>query len=194
VTTSEALAAAKRDARALLRIRLRDLPPADFAAAGEAVALALMPRIAALPPSTVALFASRDDELDARPIERVLREHGHAVAVPRIDGHHLVFHVVARIHALPWDRFSIPTPPDTLPTVALSSCGLVLVPGLGFDVDGDRLGHGRGYYDRALADVDLDRAVGILMDEQWLPTVPTGEYDVGLRWLCSPSTGLVGAS
>ena len=144
MTTTAALVEAKREARALVRIRLRDLPPADFVAAGEAVALALTPRIASLAPTTVALFASRDDELDVRPIERVLREHGHAVAVPRIDGHQLVFHVVARIHGLPWDRFSIPTPADTLPTVALSSCGLVLVPGLGFDLDGDRLGHGRG--------------------------------------------------
>ena len=67
------------------------------------------------------------------------------------------------------------------------------VPGLGFDLDGDRLGHGRGYYDRALADLDLDTVIAILMDQQWLPSVPTGEHDVGLRWLCSPSTGLVRA-
>ncbi len=142
--------------------------------------------------STIALFASRADELDVRPLEQAARAAGFAVAVPRLDGDNLVFHVVdTDVHALPLDRFGIPTPSSSLPVVALSACALVVVPGVLFSVDGHRLGYGRGFYDRALLGVDLDRVVGVLADAQWWPRVPHAPHDVRLRWLCSPATGLL---
>jgi len=196
-TTTTTLATTKQALRRALRARLRALPAAAFSAAGAAVATALSSK---LPSSgTVALFASRADEIDVRPLQRMLRERGLDIAVPRIVGDELVFHVVdGDIHALPVDAFGIPTPPATASTVPLSSCALVIVPGLGFDDAGGRVGHGRGYYDRALVDgadggVDLDRAVAILLDEQWVDAVPMGDDDVRLRWLCAPGRGLVRA-
>lgn len=41
--------------------------------------------------------------------------------------------------------------PDNCEPVELSAVDFVLVPGLGFNAKGDRLGYGRGYYDRLLA-------------------------------------------
>jgi 5-formyltetrahydrofolate cyclo-ligase len=114
------------------------------------------------------------------------------VAVPRIHGDELVFHVVdGDIHGLPLDRFGIPTPSSSSPTIALSACALVVVPGVLFSVDGSRLGYGRGFYDRALLGVDLERVVGVLGDEQWWPRVPREPHDVRLHWLCSPAAGLL---
>lgn len=47
--------------------------------------------------------------------------------------------------------FGIPEPDETCPIVKRDSLSIILVPGLCFDEQGFRLGHGGGYYDRYLA-------------------------------------------
>jgi 5-formyltetrahydrofolate cyclo-ligase len=57
---------------------------------------------------------------------------------------------------------------------------LVVVPGLGFDPAGTRLGRGRGYYDRAIAALRRDDAVtvvGVAFDLQVVPGLPRDSWD-----------------
>jgi 5-formyltetrahydrofolate cyclo-ligase len=192
---AEDRAAAKRTLRRELRARLQALPRAAFVDAGAAVAHHLAPR---LPPrGIVASFAGRDDEIATAPLHALARARGLAVALPRMDGDALAFVVVDDEGALPRDRFGIAAPPAEGEVVPLSACGLVVVPGLAFDERGGRLGHGRGFYDRALAGaavVDrsvVDRAVGVFLDEQCVARVPVDAHDVRLRCVCTPTRGLV---
>jgi 5-formyltetrahydrofolate cyclo-ligase len=53
---------------------------------------------------------------------------------------------------------------------------LVLVPGVAFDQRGFRLGHGRGYYDRFLADYQ-GNSLGVAFDRQIFETLPVEEHD-----------------
>ena len=61
---------------------------------------------------------------------------------------------------------------------------LIIVPGLGFDARGNRLGRGRGFYDRFLSHPDL-RAVtcGLALEEQFVEVVPHDENDVKVDML-----------
>lgn len=69
--------------------------------------------------------------------------------------------------------------PDVCNAVELSGIDFVLVPGLGFNVEGDRLGYGRGYYDRLLADRDPRTAlVAAAFSVQLVDDVPIGEHDI----------------
>lgn len=141
---------------------------------------------------TVALFASTAAELDTRPLDTLLLQRRIPRALPRIEAGELVFHLVeGPAHDLPVDGFGIPTPPPTAARIALLDCALVLVPGLGFDNEGGRIGYGRGYYDRALQHLPIDRVIGLFLDEQWVPEVPMVEGDVRLRRLCTPARGIV---
>ena len=61
--------------------------------------------------------------------------------------------------------------------------GLVVVPGMAFTANGDRLGHGKGFYDRMLARLGAKVAckVGVCFSFQLAPEWPVNETDVGMN-------------
>ena len=63
---------------------------------------------------------------------------------------------------------------------------LVIVPGIAFDRQGGRLGHGKGYYDRFLQFTRAFR-LGLAFDCQLLKTVPTESHDVPMNAILSES-------
>jgi 5-formyltetrahydrofolate cyclo-ligase len=175
----------KPELRALVRERLKALPHSSFSEAGEAVAA----RLAALyrPAGPVALFAGRTREIDTRPVDRWLASLGVVRLLPRIEADVLVFHVLDRpIDDLARDALGIPTPDVAAPTLPLADCGLVIMPGLAFDADRGRLGYGRGYYDRALAGLDVP-TVAIATDAQWVDHVPMDPWDLRPGRVVTPS-------
>ncbi|MDC0357995.1 5-formyltetrahydrofolate cyclo-ligase [Oligoflexia bacterium] len=63
----------------------------------------------------------------------------------------------------------------------------VIVPGLGFDRNGNRVGRGKGYYDRFLGQNDMKGAVkiGVLWTLQLFDAVSVEEHDVPMNWICN---------
>jgi 5-formyltetrahydrofolate cyclo-ligase len=58
---------------------------------------------------------------------------------------------------------------------------LIMVPGVAFDASGGRLGNGRGYYDRLLAEVRADcKLIGVGFESQIFDTIPMDEHDIYL--------------
>ncbi|SCX38723.1 5-formyltetrahydrofolate cyclo-ligase [Klenkia marina] len=77
-----------------------------------------------------------------------------------------------------------------LPPEALATASLVVVPALAVGRDGSRLGRGAGFYDRALLHAAPDAVlVGVVFDEELLPSVPTQPHDVRLHAVVTPSRG-----
>ena len=63
---------------------------------------------------------------------------------------------------------------------------LVLVPGVVFDRQGGRMGHGMGYYDRYLPKLKKDaKAIGIGYEIQLLDFLPRQPWDYPLDGLCT---------
>ncbi|WP_243544561.1 5-formyltetrahydrofolate cyclo-ligase [Pseudodesulfovibrio tunisiensis] len=79
--------------------------------------------------------------------------------------------------------------PDAEACPAVQSCcpDMVLVPGVGFDRHGFRLGFGGGYYDRLLASEDFCAtvSVGIAHDFQLVDELPTEEWDQPVTLVCT---------
>lgn len=64
--------------------------------------------------------------------------------------------------------------------------GVVLVPGLAFDLNGGRLGRGGGYYDRFLPTLPPTAArVGVAPETLVVPTLPTEPHDVPMTHLAT---------
>jgi len=59
---------------------------------------------------------------------------------------------------------------------------LVIVPGVAFDKKGNRLGRGKGYYDRFLAKLPKKaQTIGLAFDFQILPCLPIAKTDVSVK-------------
>ncbi|GAB4014115.1 MAG: hypothetical protein Fur0010_11770 [Bdellovibrio sp.] len=61
---------------------------------------------------------------------------------------------------------------------------LILVPGLGFSRDGERLGRGKGYYDRYLSQFN-GLKIGICFEEMLLKKIPSESHDVKVDFVVS---------
>ena len=75
---------------------------------------------------------------------------------------------------------------DRLGPAAVTTADLVVAPALAVDRAGHRLGRGRGYYDRALADVPVDRVVALVFDDEVLDDVPAEPHDRSVGWAVTP--------
>jgi 5-formyltetrahydrofolate cyclo-ligase len=65
---------------------------------------------------------------------------------------------------------------------------VVVLPGIAFDRQGGRLGQGKGYYDRLLADVSSKcTLIGLAFDVQLVEEVPMEPHDVRLDILITES-------
>jgi 5-formyltetrahydrofolate cyclo-ligase len=63
---------------------------------------------------------------------------------------------------------------------------LVMVPGLGFTIDGHRIGRGMGFYDRFLALPNfVGLSCGLAFEEQIVPSLPVLDHDMSLSMLCT---------
>lgn len=69
---------------------------------------------------------------------------------------------------------------------------VVLVPGLAFDRHGNRLGRGRGFYDRFLGQEGAKEIVkiGVMWTFQLLDEVSVAPHDIPVNWLCNEEQSL----
>ena len=59
-----------------------------------------------------------------------------------------------------------------------SGIDLIFVPGIAFDNNGYRTGYGKGYFDRWLQGVPLEKTIGLAYDFQVTDKLPSGKYDL----------------
>jgi 5-formyltetrahydrofolate cyclo-ligase len=71
--------------------------------------------------------------------------------------------------------------PSTKRFIRLKTLDLVIVPGIAFDKKGNRLGRGKGCYDRFLKRIPKDTpSIGLAFGFQILPTIPAKTHDVSV--------------
>jgi 5-formyltetrahydrofolate cyclo-ligase len=83
-------------------------------------------------------------------------------------------------------RFGIREPAAHCPLFNVKQLDLALVPGIGFTIDGGRLGRGKGYYDRLLAEVPGFKC-GVAFDCQMAGEIPLEPHDVHLNCILTPT-------
>ncbi len=117
----------------------------------------------------ILLYHPLPHELDLTPL---LERHPARYYLPKVAGEELSVHPFGPLAPGPFGLLEPTTPP-----VDPGDLDLVVVPGLAFDQEGYRLGHGQGYYDRFLASVQAVTA-GVVPEALLLPRLPRDPWDV----------------
>lgn len=128
---------------------------------------------------TLFTYVSKPIEVDTLALIAAALANHKAVAVPRCvpDTYDMEFYYINSTADLEKGSFGVLEPvPGRCRRVPPETAGLCIVPGLSFDAQGYRLGYGKGYYDRFLAEFK-GTTVGICYAGcvQW--NLPHGYYD-----------------
>jgi 5-formyltetrahydrofolate cyclo-ligase len=138
---------------------------------------------------SVLFYAPILNELDIWPLVAVAVQERKLVSLPRFDSSTQTY-VACRVldpkADLQAGRYGIREPRPGCEPVALNRLDFVLVPGVAFDLHGRRLGQGRGYYDRLLAEI-RGKTCGVAYDEQIVRTVPVQPHDADVNCILTPT-------
>ena len=168
-----ALRVKARAARAALAVDVR----AEAAAAATGHFFDTVPL---QPSDVVAAYWRIRDEMDCQPILVRLMHDGQTVVLPVVTGSDepLEMRVWEEGAPLYEAGFGTLAPSDLAPQMEPD---VMLVPLLGFDKFGTRLGYGGGYYDRTLAYMQKKpKLVGLAFAAQELDVIPREGHDVPL--------------
>ncbi|AKJ65692.1 5-formyltetrahydrofolate cyclo-ligase [Kiritimatiella glycovorans] len=169
---------AKDKARRWGRAGRASLPPDARARKNRALCRRLTRLKPFITARSVALYRAVGDEVDLSEVEAPLRARGVRIYLPRYNGEQYEMALWQPDTPLERGPLGIPQPPG--PAAGEHEIDLVLVPGLAFDVQGNRAGHGGGHYDRMLKNLRAFRT-GVAFDAQLVPRIETAPHDVPVR-------------
>jgi len=181
----------KSDLRRKIRAALEKISPAVRTALSAQIRDRLKEQAVWKNAGSVLFFAPRPDELDLWPLLEEALAGGKIAALPRFNpaGKNYVAGRVQNLRSeIAPGEFGIREPAARCPEIPLSRFDLILVPGVAFDWHGHRLGRGKGFYDRLLANVRGVKC-GITFDEQMVNDVPVGPSDVRMNFIMTPTRG-----
>ena len=147
---------------------------------------AVMRQVEALPEfrkaRVVLLYWSMADEVQTHAF--VNRWYGDKVLLlPCVDGDDLLLRQYTGPQCLvEGEQFGIGEPDASLPVYTdLDSVEMIIVPGVAFDRAGNRMGRGRGFYDRLLKSTPNAVKLGVAYDFQLIDSVPVEPHDVRMN-------------
>lgn len=128
--------------------------------------------------NTVMMYCSMPDEVHTHEALDHLVAMGKHVLLPVVTGEETMeVREYRGKNDLQKSAFGIFEPTGS-PFTDYEQIDLVVVPGMAFDAHGNRLGRGRGYYDRFLRALPHVYKIGICFDFQKQPYIPTDANDV----------------
>lgn len=129
-------------------------------------------------------------EIDFTGHFRDLHEQGVEISIPILDEED------GEIQSAIWTPDEVLVPrkynilePEIPQFTDLQKLDVILMPGVAFDIDGGRVGFGKGYYDRFLKTCHAIR-IGAAYDFQLKEKLPTNELDVPMDYIVTPTKTL----
>lgn len=192
--STDKIAHAKAELRAQMRTLLASLGAQDQACWSQSICRTLTDFPALMNAQSVMLFAPMPGEPDLTAFARELALRGTVLSIPEVDWERtrLIPRQVASLEGLRAGPRGVCEIPENAPALPPESLGAVLVPGLAFSTWCNRLGRGKGFYDRFLGSLPRDvLSVGVCFDRQLLRDIPYEEHDLTLSAVVTPTQCMV---
>lgn len=126
---------------------------------------------------TVLLYWSMDDEVYTHEFVRQWYE-SKCILLPCVEGDDLLLRQYTGPESMqPGPQFGIPEPTGKV-FDDLEKVEMIVVPGVAFDRKNNRMGRGRGFYDRLLKSTPNAVKVGVAFDFQIFDSIPVESFDV----------------
>ncbi len=129
--------------------------------------------------SCIIAYVPIHNEVDTSLLVQHALHSGRMVALPAVVGREMVFRAVQPGCALRRGAFGIPEPPADARLLNPADADLVLLPGVAFDLQGHRIGYGKGFYDKTVHSMEgQGKLVGLCYDFQIVEKIPGQMHDV----------------
>ncbi len=176
----------KKELRSKLRSVLGGISPEDLRLTSQIAAEALFKEPEYRRAEIMMIYLSLPHEADTTPIVLQAWQDRKKVVAPQVSWESRQM-IPVEIRDLNEDvadgQYGIRQPIRGMP-IPIELIDLVIVPGLGFDPFGNRLGRGRGFYDRFLGNPGFKGvACGFALENQLVESLPSGPHDVKVRML-----------
>lgn len=171
----------KSELRHIIRERKRQYSSQQL----ETMSLSIIERLSQHPKvrnaNTILLYYSLPDEVNTHSLIRELYKANKTILLPKVvsDGN-MEIRVYTGETSLVEGTFQIMEPSGPLFT-EYETIDLAIIPGMSFDEKRNRLGRGKGYYDRFLAHVPSLYKIGVCFDFQKTDNVPCESTDIAMN-------------
>lgn len=128
--------------------------------------------------STILFYVSYGNEVFTHSMIKESMKIGKTVIVPKSDteNRRLILSKLANWNDLEKGSYDI-LEPKKINEISIDDIDLVIVPGVGFDKEGNRIGHGKGYYDNLIGSSKNILPIGLAFEFQIVEEIPTSSYD-----------------
>lgn len=169
----------KQEARQIIKARKAAMTPDEIVEKSKAIAERAFALLQQMKPTTVSLYLAMPDEVQTSHLLHLLLQEGHhQVLIPRVDAPTIMrFYEYHEGKELQLSKYKIWEPMDPIEDEVVPT--VMLVPGVVFDRQGGRVGHGKGFYDRYFTkhQKTISHRIALAYELQLLPEVPMDEYD-----------------
>ncbi len=131
--------------------------------------------------NTLYIYKSVNNEVDTDKIIHQALLDGKVVALPRVIDGDIFFYQIEDICNLEYGYMGIPEPEPNPERLVDTDTGLVITPGLAFDIRCCRTGYGRGYYDRFFASHRGLVSMGLAFEYQMFEELEVNQLDIPLN-------------
>lgn len=132
-------------------------------------------------------------EVDTKLIHDEALKLGKKIYYPRVTGDLITYHRITNFAQLKPGAYGISEPGRDDIAVPLNLIDIFIIPGICFDFWGNRIGFGKGYYDRTLRFTDKNKKIGLAYSFQVVNSIRTDMYDLPLSYIVSEN-GVINAN